>query len=46
MLEFIFDDVNDLVKWLDNHVKEYHEQPRITGKIIKGEKIFTAYVSL
>lgn len=46
MLTFIFSDVNELNEWRDNFIELFDEVPRITAKIVNGEHIFKASVSL
>ncbi len=46
MLKFIFDDVNELVVWLNQFSTEFDERPRVSAKFIGKEKIYEASVSL
>ena len=46
MLKFIFDDVNELVVWLNQFSTEFDERPRESAKFIGKEKIYEASVSL
>ena len=46
MLVFEFNDVYELSDWREDFIKRFNEVPRITAKIINGEHIFLAKVSL
>ena len=46
MLIFEFNDVNELSNWREDFVKRFNEVPRITAKIVNGEHIFLARVSM
>lgn len=46
MVTFEFNDFNEMVAWREDYIKKYHEKPYITAKIIKGEYIIKATVSL
>lgn len=46
MVTFIFDNVKELADWREDYIKDFNEVPRITAKIIDGEHMFTASVSL
>ena len=46
MLTFEFNDVNELSDWREDFIKNFNEVPRITAKIVNGEHIFLATVSM
>lgn len=46
MITFIFDDIEQLNNWRNSYIEQYGEIPRLTAKIINGERTFTASVSL
>lgn len=46
MVTFIFNDVKELADWRKDYIKKFNEVPRITAKIVDGEHLFTASVSL